>query len=153
MGWALRVPSGTRWPWLRSSPPCPHMVQAEQDSPPQTTPLQASVPVNCASSRPLSRGPPAFPGVRQREGRAWQRALGATLPSPDPGLLATPPCPHLGGERLPACASWEQPRSPLPVVLLAFTYLHPKNRVTPVMADSMCHLARLQCPGICSSTV
>lgn len=72
---------------------------------------------------------------------------------PSPGLLATPPDPHLGGERLPACVSWEQPRSPLPAVLLAFTYLRPKNRVTPVMADSMCHLARLQCPGICSSTV
>lgn len=78
----------------------------------------------------------------------------AALASPrPPGTFMLGPPTHPGGERLPACVSWDQPHLPLPAVLPAFTYLGPKNRVTPGMADSVCHLAWLQCPGICSSTV
>ena len=80
--------------------PAPTAVQAAQDSPPQSVLLQASVPVKCVLQS-LITGPPARPTVGQREGRAWQRDLGATLPSPAPGLLA-PSCwatPPTRGER------------------------------------------------------
>ena len=80
--------------------PAPTMVQAAQDSPPQSVLLQASVPVKCVLQS-LITGPSARPTVGQREGRAWQRDLGAMLPSPAPGLLA-PSCwatPPTRGQR------------------------------------------------------
>lgn len=134
----------------------PTVVQAAQASLPQSVLLQANVPVKCVSSRASSLGPqPAPRRGRGRDGRGRRTLVPRCPCQPQASwhLHAGPPRPHPGGERLPACVSWEQPHLPLPAVLPAFTYLGPKNRVTPGMADSVCPLAWPQCPGICSSTV
>lgn len=112
--------------------PAPTAVQAAQDSPAQSVLLQASVPVKCVLQS-LITGPPALPTVGQREGWAWQRVPRCPRQPQASWRLRAGPHPPRGGREAVSLCLMGAACSALPAVLRAFTYLGPKNRVTPVM--------------------
>ena len=110
VGWALREPGGTRWPWLHSSPPCPHRGPGCTGLPTPERPPPGKCPCKVCPPEPHHRAlnPPhggAEGGTGMAEGPWCHAAL--TSPRP-PGAFVLGNTPHAGAERLSACVSWEQ---------------------------------------------
>lgn len=68
VGWALRVPDGTHWPRLHSSPPCPHCGPGCTGLPDPECPPPGKCPCKVCVLQSLITGPPARPPAGQREG-------------------------------------------------------------------------------------